>query len=40
MKTENKDFDSILDSIDMALKTLEKCKGIIWLEHSQWQGIF
>lgn len=37
---ENKDFSSLVDNIDTVLKTLERCKSIIRLEHNQWQGIF
>lgn len=37
---ENKDFGALLDSIDTVLKTMERCKSIIRLEHNQWQGVF
>ncbi|MXP74588.1 hypothetical protein GN277_04100 [Lachnospiraceae bacterium WCA-9-b2] len=37
---ENKDFESLLDSIDQALNASDRCKNIIRLEHNQWQGIF
>lgn len=37
---ENKDFSSLVDSIDAVLKTMERCKNLIRLEHNQWQGIF
>lgn len=37
---ENKDFELLLDSIDQALKTSDRCKNIIRLEHNQWQGVF
>jgi len=37
---ENKDFSSLLDSIDQVLKTSDRCKNIIRLEHNQWQGVF
>ncbi len=37
---ENKDFASLLDSIDQALKTSVRCKSIVRLEQNQWQGYF
>lgn len=37
---ENKDFGLLLDSIDQALKTSDRCNNIIRLEHNQWQGVF
>lgn len=37
---ENKDFESLLDSIDQTLKASDRSKNIIRLEHNQWQGVF
>lgn len=37
---DNKDFESLLDSIDAVLKASDRCKSIIHLEYNQWQGIF
>lgn len=37
---DNKDFGSLLDSVNRALRASERCKEIVQVGHNQWQGIF
>lgn len=36
----NKDFNALLDSINQSLKAMNRCSGIIRLQHNEWQGNF
>ena len=37
---DNKDFESLLDSVNRALRESERCKEIVQIGHNQWQGNF
>lgn len=37
---ENKDFNTLLESIDLSLKELKRCKDIIRVGQNEWQGTF